>query len=75
MRSYTQNFLRILFLVGFVASFAVWQRHENQWDYLVFTQQWPVAVCIDINVSKLDFLYIRLLVTVHLNMQYNMALF
>ena len=51
MRSYTQNLLRILFLVGFVASFAVWQRHENQWEYMIFTQQWPIAVCVDINVS------------------------
>ena len=44
-------FLRGIFLVGFVASIAVWQRQENQWDYMVFTQDWPVAWCIDINVS------------------------
>lgn len=53
MRSYLQMFLRGVFLVGFVASFAVWQRQENQWKYLVFTQQWPAASCIDINVSPI----------------------
>ena len=51
IRPYTQNMLRVLFMVGMVASFAVWQRKSSHWDYLTFTQQWPVAACVDINVS------------------------
>ena len=53
--------LRGIFLVGFFASILVgfgwhlvgfvWQRQKNQWDYMVFAQDWPVACCIDINVS------------------------
>ena len=57
MRSNTQNLLRVLFLVGFVASFAVWQRNEVQFDTFKFTQQWPVAVCVDIDVSIPALLY------------------
>ena len=51
MRSYTQRLLRGLFLFGFVACFGIWQHHDNNWNYLVFTQQWPIAACVDINVS------------------------
>ena len=51
MKSNIKNLLILLVLVRFVASFAVWQKNELQFDSFVFAQQWNIAECVDINVS------------------------
>ena len=51
MKTYTQNILQVLFICGVIGFFALWQRSSNAWDFIVYTQQWPEAACVDINVS------------------------
>ncbi|XP_076802412.1 ribonuclease Oy-like [Clavelina lepadiformis] len=49
MKTYTQNILQVLFICGVIGFFALWQRSSNAWDFIVYTQQWPEAACVDIN--------------------------
>nr|CAB3265618.1 ribonuclease Oy [Phallusia mammillata] len=52
MKSYTQTLLQIMFLMAFICMFGILQHKTSQWDFLIFTQQWPQASCVDINNTR-----------------------
>uniref|UniRef100_H2Z178 Uncharacterized protein n=1 Tax=Ciona savignyi TaxID=51511 RepID=H2Z178_CIOSA len=51
MKSYAQTLLQVGFVALICGFIAVWQHQNNDWDFIVYTQQWPQASCVDINAT------------------------